>query len=226
MSSWQAHLQRIGPFLEPGIGIWWRSTDECYELLDGNNEPNFKQQGPSLQHYRDTKLEEIYVKKEALRGNILEQGTTLPTPYIKLYNSQGQNIGRHYFEGTQTDFSTLEESDCNSPYPTPTSNEEEMDTSPQQIPSIQENDEETTASTSDDEITISDEIHLEHIEEEDNELPISLHSKLAMAIAQALGPSDQLQELDKIRHRLKAGSKMTKKVQSKVYSTLQTVSSK
>lgn len=161
MSSWQAHLQRIGPFLEPEIGIWWRSTDECYEFLDSNNEPNFKQQGPSLQHYRDTKLEEIYVKKEALWGKILEQGTTLPTPYIKLYNSQGQNIGRHYFEGTQTDFSTLEESDCNSPYPTPTSNEE-MDTSPQQFPSIQENDKETTASTSDDEITISAEIHLEH----------------------------------------------------------------
>jgi hypothetical protein len=97
MSSWQAHLQRIGPFLEPGLGIWWRSTDdECYEFLD---EPNFKQQGPNLQHYRDTKLEEVYENKAVLWGKILEQGTILPTPYIKLYNSQGlkepQQISQH-----------------------------------------------------------------------------------------------------------------------------------
>lgn len=106
---------------------------------------------------------------------------------------------RHYIEGIQTDFLTLEESDCNSPYPTPTSSEE-IDTTTQQIPSIQENDKETTASTCDNERTVSTEIHLEHIEEEvtDNELSISLHSKLATAIAQALGPSNQLQELDKI----------------------------
>jgi hypothetical protein len=92
-----------------------------------------------------------------------------------------------------------------------------MYTSPQQIPCTQEN-EDTTAPTCDGEITVSAEIHLEHIEEEeviDNELPISLHSKLAMAIAQALGPSDQLQELDKIRHRLKTSSKVTKKSKAK-----------
>ena len=40
-----------------------------------------------------------------------------------------------------------------------------------------------------------------------------------MAIARALGPSDQLQELDKIRHRLKTGSKMTKKSKAR-YRTL------
>ena len=36
-----------------------------------------------------------------------------------------------------------------------------------------------------------------------------------MAIARVLGPSDQLKELDKIRHRLKSGSKMTKKSKAK-----------
>ena len=131
MSSWQAYLQRIGPFLEQGIGVWWRSTNESYEFFDSNDEPNFKQQGPNLQHYRDTKLEEIYEKKKVVWEKILEEETILPTPYIKLYNSQGHSIGRRYFEGSQTDLPTVEESDCNSPHPTPTSNEEEMDTSPQ-----------------------------------------------------------------------------------------------
>ena len=131
MSSWQAHLQRIGPFLKPGIGIWWRSTNDKYEFLDSNNEPNFKQQGPSLQHYRETKLETIYKTKKVVWESILEQEIILPTPYIKLYNSHGEYLGRRYFEGSQADTATLEESRSNSPHH-PTSTEEQMEISPQQ----------------------------------------------------------------------------------------------
>ena len=36
------------------------STNDKYEFLDNNYEPIFKEQGPSLQHYRETKLEAIY----------------------------------------------------------------------------------------------------------------------------------------------------------------------
>ena len=83
MHSWQAHLQRISPFLEPGIGVWW---EDYYEFLDGSDEPNFKQQEPNLQHYRDTRLEQVYDKNKAFWEHLIQQESILPTPYVKLFD--------------------------------------------------------------------------------------------------------------------------------------------
>jgi hypothetical protein len=97
MSSWQAHIQRVSPFLLLGKGVWWRSTESGYEFLDGTEE-NERQEGPPLHHFRDTRLEEVYKQNASVWQLIIEEGIVLPTPYIKLYDSSGNCTGRKFFQ--------------------------------------------------------------------------------------------------------------------------------
>ena len=88
-----------------------------------------------------------------------------------------------------------------------------MDVSLQEMPYPPDNSDETS-STEDNEITQSVQVNLEDVGEEETtqtELPqISLNTKLAIAITRVLGPSDQIHELDMIRHQLKTGSNKSK----------------
>ena len=52
--SWQAHLQRISPFLVYGRNVWWSAIEEAYEFKDGHSDPEFQSAGPHLFHFRDT----------------------------------------------------------------------------------------------------------------------------------------------------------------------------
>ena len=56
----QAHLERICDFLLPGHGVWWKHTATGIEFLDGPGEKNGHPEGPSLQHYRSCKMENLF----------------------------------------------------------------------------------------------------------------------------------------------------------------------
>ena len=94
MSSWQAHLQRLSPYFLPSKGVWWQTTEEGYKFLDGTAEPAERCEGPPLHHFRDTTLEQVYKQKESIWPQIIEKRVVLPVPYIKLYDTDGQYIGR------------------------------------------------------------------------------------------------------------------------------------
>lgn len=33
LQSWQAHLERISPYLEFGVGVWWKAEGDGYILI-------------------------------------------------------------------------------------------------------------------------------------------------------------------------------------------------
>ena len=96
--SWQEHLKRISLFHRPGEGVWWQSVAQGYEFFDGAEEPDAHQEGPQLQHFRDVTLQQIYREKKSVWQEVCEQNITLPTPYIKLYSTSGEYVGRRTFE--------------------------------------------------------------------------------------------------------------------------------
>ena len=47
---WQAHVERISPFLVYGKGVWWFEMAD-YHFLDGATDPESHLEGPILLHY-------------------------------------------------------------------------------------------------------------------------------------------------------------------------------
>ena len=58
IQSWQAHLERISPFLVEG-GVWWKEFGDNYIFRDGDNDPNYHTQGPTLLHFRTSSLKDV-----------------------------------------------------------------------------------------------------------------------------------------------------------------------
>ena len=97
MSSWQAHLIRISPFLSQGKDVWWQEKEDGYEFLDGSQAQECHAAGPPLRHYRSSSLHTVYTEKEVVWKQITEKEVELPTPFIKIYDSQGEYVGLRTF---------------------------------------------------------------------------------------------------------------------------------
>ena len=97
MSSWQAHLIRISPFLSQGKDVWWQEKEDGYEFLDGSQAQECHAAGPPLRHYRSSSLHTVYTEKEVVWKQIIEKTVELPTPFIKIYDSQGEYVGLQTF---------------------------------------------------------------------------------------------------------------------------------
>lgn len=77
LHSWQAHLQRISPFLQYGEGVWWKQGN-TYQFLDADEDPDNKPEGPPLLHFRSSKLHDVQIQSEMAWNYILEKGISLP----------------------------------------------------------------------------------------------------------------------------------------------------
>ena len=75
--EYQAHLERIGDFLLPGENIWWSRDLRGVEFHDGHSEPDHRQEGPTLHHFRYSSLpiEQRYLSESWLK--CLEKGVTI-----------------------------------------------------------------------------------------------------------------------------------------------------
>ena len=71
MSSWQAHLIRISPFLSQGKDVWWQEKEDGYEFLDGSQAQECQAAGSPLRHYRSSSLHTVYTEKE-VKGSCME----------------------------------------------------------------------------------------------------------------------------------------------------------
>ena len=56
--SWQAHLSRISSFLIQEQ-IWWKEEPENVVFFDGDNDPNYRDEGPVLKHFRSCVIQDI-----------------------------------------------------------------------------------------------------------------------------------------------------------------------
>ena len=99
MASWQAHLQRISTFLLPEEGTWWQRTDSGYEFLDGEDTITSEGACPPLLHFRDTNLKDIQIQNELAWNTIITEKKMLATPFIRLYESNGDYCGRYVYTG-------------------------------------------------------------------------------------------------------------------------------
>ena len=90
MTSWQMHLQRIGPYLITGKGIWWSINSNSYNFHDADDDENAHEEGPQLLHFRDNNLDQLWKRNEQIWEQILERRVALPTPCIKLYDNKGK----------------------------------------------------------------------------------------------------------------------------------------
>lgn len=112
MSSWQAHLQRISPYLQYGEGIWWIAVNDGYQFLDADKDPSNQLNGPKLQHFRNTKIGDIWEMSRRTWESIVETEKNLPTPYIRLFE-QGSYIGRRSFLLNNSSCSENQEDEAN-----------------------------------------------------------------------------------------------------------------
>ena len=90
--SWQAHLERIAPFLTPGKGQWWDINQSESDIIfhDGDIHPNYIEKGPSLLHFRDSTLQDVVTQARGEWLQLLNGNVDIPSFEIKIYNEQGQ----------------------------------------------------------------------------------------------------------------------------------------
>ena len=81
--SWQAHLEKISPFLIHGETVWWTETESKYIFNDGVDSPN--QPLPELLHFRDSSLLDVQRRRIQCWKYIIENDIKLPAPSIKIY---------------------------------------------------------------------------------------------------------------------------------------------
>ena len=71
--SWQAHMQRISPFLVCGENVWWTQTEDKSSYKSDHEE--YRPAGPSLLHFST--------------HTIPDDSIMLPAPFIRLYDQDG-----------------------------------------------------------------------------------------------------------------------------------------
>ena len=89
VSSWQAHLMRISSYLKHGEGVWWQKKDDGFQFNDGADDLDFHSTGPHLDHFRSTTLPDVYRKMSQDWDIILQEKVKLPSPRIRVYNTDG-----------------------------------------------------------------------------------------------------------------------------------------
>ena len=79
----QAHLERITIFLEHGQ-TWWKETDTGYMFHDSDSDPDVQPEGPTIMHFRSTKIPTVHTHAKETWRKIITNNITLPAPSIKL----------------------------------------------------------------------------------------------------------------------------------------------
>ena len=53
LHSWQAHLEKISPFLLEGEGVWWREFNGIYYFMDGDDDRKLPLSGSNTFTFQD-----------------------------------------------------------------------------------------------------------------------------------------------------------------------------
>ena len=128
--SWQAHLERISPFLVYGKGVWWVEREDSYHFLDGATDPESHLEGPMLLQYRSSTLKDVTLRQKDCWQSILRNSTEIPTQVINIYDGEGE-LTRTIHTSTSMDdtISSPESSNTTSEAPSPLDNPSDDDES-------------------------------------------------------------------------------------------------
>ncbi len=91
-SSWQAHLQRLSTYLVLGHGEWWREDEAGFVFHDSDSDPDFRESGPNLHHFRTTTLQEVFQVQRESWKMIVDQHIPLPALQIKLFDHDNGSL--------------------------------------------------------------------------------------------------------------------------------------
>ena len=92
--SWQAHLERISPFLVQEQE-WWADTLDGYEFKDAETDPDTSVHGPSLMHFTTATLSDVRDRQVRSWKVIADQQVPLPAPSIILYPDEAAEVLSH-----------------------------------------------------------------------------------------------------------------------------------
>lgn len=198
-NSWQAHLERISPFLEQGKGKWWIEDEERYTFLDGDSKTESPQL-PQLLDFRHATLQDVREWQKASWEHCLNENIQLPTTTVVLYDENGMR--------QQTE--SVSEPEDTTTFPTiPTQ-------AMLVLPDGMESDEDTTEELLE-EVTFT--ITEEDPKVTERDTPHIFHTSTAMNISKFLNQSqlDILYSYDNARSKLKAVSHSVSKAERNKY---------
>ena len=92
--SWRIHLQRISPFLVPGVDVWWSYTENGFLFHDGDTDRANPGDTVSLLHHRYHSVKDVEHRRDACWKRIVDDKIVIPAHSIKLYDSDGKKTGR------------------------------------------------------------------------------------------------------------------------------------
>ncbi len=92
-SSWQAHLQRISPYLVKGSGVWWKGVEDGYLFADGDSDPDYRPEGPNVLHIRSSTIQDVLTRQKACWDTIISTPVEVPAESIRLYTPAGEPAG-------------------------------------------------------------------------------------------------------------------------------------
>lgn len=72
-----------------GHGEWWREEEGCFVFHDSDSDPDFRESGPNLYHFRTATLPEVFQVQQESWKMIVEQKIPLPARKIKIYDESG-----------------------------------------------------------------------------------------------------------------------------------------
>ena len=86
---------------------------ENYIFTDSDSDPDFQPAGPPLLHFRSTCMNNLQQCKQSNWKRLLEKMVELPTPFIRLYDEEGNYTGiRNYKMGLENVTQPLDSSAC------------------------------------------------------------------------------------------------------------------
>ena len=220
--SYQAHLQRISPFLLQGPGVWWSNVESGYTFHDGDSCPSSSLTGPLLLYCRENN---VHLHQDETWKYIIEKIIQLPISEFKLYTDEGDYVTTCTYEND------TENEMCEDIIATVPPGDGDTFATPCIATSLFANMSQdfliaTTADTTDGQSMHNQQLSVSNLEEPSavplrtqcHQLPATvskpctlhvpeLKIKLCRAIANCTGLTDELKGLDNLRHKLKTDIK-------------------
>ena len=89
--QWQAHLERILPFLLLGKGHWWELNEDQTHIvfIDGDSERETLPNGLNILHFRSDTREDVIERSKHSFSQLIAEKMDIPCFSIRMYSELG-----------------------------------------------------------------------------------------------------------------------------------------
>ena len=88
--SWQVHLKRISHYLIVNKGVWWEESASHFHFFDGDDDPEFKTEGPQLRYFRSTSMKDVTSSTDGTWKQILANNLEIQTTRLQHFDELGE----------------------------------------------------------------------------------------------------------------------------------------